>query len=285
MDRGYPCRDHRRDIVVASITFLVRGMFRSQGEARKVTDGHRWGGGQATLAEMRKEGAGLPSEVGEANRSEGPPRPRTGGNRVANARRRKPVVATYRSWHAPAPDRHGQGVPAAKEWELPGRPASSAPPGQTLKHDLDRGALCLSGHGNALAHPTNSAARDPIPSPKLPTFLAASARFLLTACAASPFGIGTPRIRFRVVRWASARPPASPARPAPAASAGVFAFFATSVRPLPPDVIFSCSSVSSCPSSAASSSGFATALSRARNRCSKTSAGARSRLIRSCSPA
>ncbi len=69
-------------IVVASITFLVRGMFRSQG-GPKVTDGHRWAA-QATLTEMRKEGADLPSEVGEeASRSEGPPRPRTGGNRVA----------------------------------------------------------------------------------------------------------------------------------------------------------------------------------------------------------
>ena len=69
-------------IVVASITFLVLGMFRSQG-GPKATDGHRWAA-QATLAEMRKEGAGLPSEVGEeANRSEGPPRPRTGGKRVA----------------------------------------------------------------------------------------------------------------------------------------------------------------------------------------------------------
>jgi hypothetical protein len=59
-------------IVVASITFLVFGMFRSQ-EGPKVTEGHRWTA-QATLAEMRKEGASLPSEVGaEANRSEGPP--------------------------------------------------------------------------------------------------------------------------------------------------------------------------------------------------------------------
>ena len=59
-------------IVVASITFLVLGMFRSQA-GPKVTDGHLWAA-QATLAEMRKEGAGLPSGVGEeANRSEGPP--------------------------------------------------------------------------------------------------------------------------------------------------------------------------------------------------------------------
>ncbi len=60
-------------ILVASITFLVLG-FRSQQGGPKATDGHRWAA-QATLAEMRKEGAGLPSEVGEeANRSEGPPR-------------------------------------------------------------------------------------------------------------------------------------------------------------------------------------------------------------------
>ena len=59
-------------IVVASITFLVFGMFRSQG-GPEVTEGHRWAA-QATLAEMRKEGAGLPSEVGEeAKGSEGPP--------------------------------------------------------------------------------------------------------------------------------------------------------------------------------------------------------------------
>ena len=59
-------------IVVASIAFLVFGMIRSHGGPRG-TDGHRWSA-QATLAKMRKEGAGLPSEVGEeANRSEGPP--------------------------------------------------------------------------------------------------------------------------------------------------------------------------------------------------------------------
>ena len=58
-------------IVVASITFLVLGMIRSHG-GPKATDGRRWAA-QATLAKMRKEGAGLPSEVGEANRSEGPP--------------------------------------------------------------------------------------------------------------------------------------------------------------------------------------------------------------------
>jgi hypothetical protein len=59
-------------ILAASITFLVLGLFRSQG-GPKATDGHRWAA-QATLAAMRKEGAGLPSEVGdEANRSEGPP--------------------------------------------------------------------------------------------------------------------------------------------------------------------------------------------------------------------
>ena len=59
-------------ILVGLITFLVLGMFRSH-RGPKATDGHRWEA-QATLAEMRKEGAGLPSEVGEeANRSEGPP--------------------------------------------------------------------------------------------------------------------------------------------------------------------------------------------------------------------
>ena len=59
-------------IVVASIAFLVFGMSRSQGRP-EVTEGHRWAA-QATLAEMRKEGAGLPSEVGEeANGSERPP--------------------------------------------------------------------------------------------------------------------------------------------------------------------------------------------------------------------
>jgi hypothetical protein len=61
-------------IVVASIAFLVFGMFRSQ-ERPEVNEGHRWAA-QATLAEMRKEGAGLPSAVGdEANGSEGPPGP------------------------------------------------------------------------------------------------------------------------------------------------------------------------------------------------------------------
>jgi len=58
-------------IVVASIAFLVLGLFRRQADPPKRTD--RWAA-QTTLAEMRKEGAGLPSEVGEeANRSESPP--------------------------------------------------------------------------------------------------------------------------------------------------------------------------------------------------------------------
>ena len=65
-------------IVVASIAFLVFGLFRRQADPPKRTG--RWAA-QTTLAEMRKEGAGLPAEVGEeANRSEGPPRtdpPRT----------------------------------------------------------------------------------------------------------------------------------------------------------------------------------------------------------------
>jgi hypothetical protein len=60
-------------MVVVSITFLMYGLFRSQG-GPKATDEPRWAA-QATLAEMRNEGAGLPSEVGEkANRSEGTPR-------------------------------------------------------------------------------------------------------------------------------------------------------------------------------------------------------------------
>jgi hypothetical protein len=57
-------------IVLAAITFLVYGMFRSQGgpEAHR----SRWAA-RATLAEMRKEGAGLPSEAAEASsRGEGP---------------------------------------------------------------------------------------------------------------------------------------------------------------------------------------------------------------------
>ena len=67
-----------------------------------------------------------------------------------------------------------------------------------------------------------------MPSPKLPTFLAASARFLLTACVPLLVGIGTPRTRFRELRPASTTPPARPASPTPAASAGPFAFLATS---------------------------------------------------------
>ncbi len=60
-------------IVLVSITFLVFGLFRSQG-GPKLTNRRRWVA-QATLAEMRKDGAGLPLEVGkEANRSESPPR-------------------------------------------------------------------------------------------------------------------------------------------------------------------------------------------------------------------
>ena len=59
-------------IVVALITFLVFGLSRSHPRP-KASDGDRWAA-QATLAELRKDGAGLPLEVGEeANRSEGPP--------------------------------------------------------------------------------------------------------------------------------------------------------------------------------------------------------------------
>ncbi len=50
-------------ILVGSITFLVLGLFRSP-ERPKATDRNRWAA-QATLAGMRKDGAGLPSEVGE----------------------------------------------------------------------------------------------------------------------------------------------------------------------------------------------------------------------------
>ena len=54
-------------ILFGSIAFLVFGLLRSHGDP-KATDGEHWAA-QATLAEMRKEGAGLPSEVGEeANR-------------------------------------------------------------------------------------------------------------------------------------------------------------------------------------------------------------------------
>ena len=64
-------------IVLAAIAFLAFALFQPQRgpKATEKVDGprHRWGV-QTTLAEMRKEGAGLPSEVGEeANRSEGPP--------------------------------------------------------------------------------------------------------------------------------------------------------------------------------------------------------------------
>jgi hypothetical protein len=64
-------------IGVASIAFLAFGLIQPQRgpKATEKVDGsrHRWAA-QATLAEMRKEGAGLPSEVGEeANRSEGRP--------------------------------------------------------------------------------------------------------------------------------------------------------------------------------------------------------------------
>jgi hypothetical protein len=62
-------------ILVASLTFLVLG-FRSQQGGPKATDGHRWAA-QATLAEMRKEGAGLPSEVGEDRPSRDGPAPHT----------------------------------------------------------------------------------------------------------------------------------------------------------------------------------------------------------------
>lgn len=64
-------------IVLAAIAFLAFALFQPQRDpkATEKVDGprHRWAV-QATLAEMRKEGAGLPSAVSdEANRSEGPP--------------------------------------------------------------------------------------------------------------------------------------------------------------------------------------------------------------------
>jgi hypothetical protein len=82
-----------------------------------------------------------------------------------------------------------------------------------------------------------------MPSPKLPTFLAASARCLLTACVPLLVGIGTPRTRFREFRPASAAPPARPASPMAAASAGPFAFLATS--PTAPPAFLTCSVVAS----------------------------------------
>ena len=61
-------------IVVASIAFLAFGQ-RAGPKATDKADESRWAA-QATFAEMRKEGGGLPSEVGEeANRNEGPPVP------------------------------------------------------------------------------------------------------------------------------------------------------------------------------------------------------------------
>jgi hypothetical protein len=64
-------------IVLTAIAFLAYLAFQPQRgpKATEENDGprHRWGV-QATLAEMRKEGAGLPSAVSEeVNRSEGPP--------------------------------------------------------------------------------------------------------------------------------------------------------------------------------------------------------------------
>jgi hypothetical protein len=59
-------------IVLAAIAFLA---FARGPKATEKVDGprHRWAV-QTTLAEMRKEGAGLPSAVSEeANRSDGPP--------------------------------------------------------------------------------------------------------------------------------------------------------------------------------------------------------------------
>ena len=64
-------------IVLAAIAFLAFALFQPQRgpKGTEKVDGprHRWGV-QTTLAEMRKEGAGLPSAVSEeADRSDGPP--------------------------------------------------------------------------------------------------------------------------------------------------------------------------------------------------------------------
>lgn len=65
-------------IVVAAIAFLVYGLFQPQRRRPEETEEahgprHRWTA-QATLADMRKQGAGLPAEAGdEVNRSERPP--------------------------------------------------------------------------------------------------------------------------------------------------------------------------------------------------------------------
>jgi len=60
-------------IVVASLALLAFGQ-RAAPKATDTADKPDDWAAQATLAEMRKEGAGLPLEIGEeANRSEGPP--------------------------------------------------------------------------------------------------------------------------------------------------------------------------------------------------------------------
>lgn len=60
-------------LVVASIAFLAFGQRAGPKAIEKTDESRRWTA-RATLAKMRKEGGGLPSEVGEeTNRSEGPP--------------------------------------------------------------------------------------------------------------------------------------------------------------------------------------------------------------------
>ena len=73
-------------IVLAAIAFLVFGMFRSQGGPE--ADRSRWAA-RATLAEMRKEGAVLPSEGAEASsRGEGPSGGQPPGTPIQGPRRR-----------------------------------------------------------------------------------------------------------------------------------------------------------------------------------------------------
>jgi len=64
-------------IIGASITLLVLGMFRSQ--RRPEAGPSRWAA-RAALAEMRKDGAHLPTEVGDmTDRTEAPPADRRPG--------------------------------------------------------------------------------------------------------------------------------------------------------------------------------------------------------------
>ena len=118
-----------------------------------------------------------------------------GHRRYLSGREREPP--THPRLDPPRSVRH-RGRRAGRQIGAPKLAAALVSLRQALEHDLDRrgpfSPLPLAMPSRTLPI---SAASDAIPSPKLPTFLVAAARFSLTACVPLLVGSGTPRTRFR----------------------------------------------------------------------------------------